>query len=190
MDAPYWSHTHHPHLQVAAGPGGQSPGEPGLADLGEVLKHSVNAEQDLRSLMTSLILFWMLAAPDGHAKNFSLQLLPAGRYRLAPLYDVMSIWPAEGPGPGQWNWQKAKLAMALLGKNRHYLMKSVMPRHFESTARQLGWPVDAPALMRQLGERTPAVIAQVSAHLPAGFNQQVADAIFTRLAASARKLLD
>jgi serine/threonine protein kinase HipA of HipAB toxin-antitoxin module len=30
-----------------------------------------------------------------HAKNFSIRLLPAGRYALTPLYDVMSIWPIE-----------------------------------------------------------------------------------------------
>ena len=166
----------------------ESDGGPGLIQIGEVLQHAVHAEQDLATLMSSQILFWMLAAPDGHAKNFSLQLLPAGRYKLAPLYDVMSIWPVEGSGPNQWNWQKAKLAMALQGKNKHYRLKSIMPRHFDSTATKLGWNVNAHALKQQLAQRTPHVIDQVNATLPTGFNQQVADAVFKQLALSAEKL--
>lgn len=38
----------------------------------------------------------MLAATDGHAKNFSLRILSQGRYQLTPLYDVLSIWPVMG----------------------------------------------------------------------------------------------
>jgi serine/threonine-protein kinase HipA len=69
--------------------------------------------------------FWMMAAPDGHAKNFSLRLLPGGRFQLAPLYDVMSIWPVAGDGGNQWSWHKASLAMAVWGKSRHYRMRDV-----------------------------------------------------------------
>ena len=168
----------------------ESDGGPGLRALGEVLKLSVQPERDLATLFSSQVLFWMLAAPDGHAKNFSLQLLPQGRYRLTPLYDVMSIWPAEGPGPGQWNWHKTKLAMALLGRSRHKLMKSVLPRHFESTVHQLKWNIDPMALMQHLVERTPDVIAQVSASLPPDFDESVAQTIFGQLIKSAEKLSD
>lgn len=38
----------------------------------------------------------MLAAIDGHAKNFSIHLPPEGRFRLTPLYDVISAWPIVG----------------------------------------------------------------------------------------------
>ena len=38
-------------------------------------------------------MFWLLGATDGHAKNFSIFLLPGGRFRLTPLYDVMSAQP-------------------------------------------------------------------------------------------------
>ena len=67
----------------------------------------------------------MLAAPDGHAKNFSIRILPQGRYALTPLYDVMSIWPVEGNGPNQFSMFKAKMAMAVLGKNKHYHFKDI-----------------------------------------------------------------
>jgi serine/threonine-protein kinase HipA len=45
----------------------------------------------------------MLRAPDGHAKNFSIQLQAgtAGRFRLTPMYDVMSAYPVLGEGPNR-----------------------------------------------------------------------------------------
>ena len=39
------------------------------------------------------VAYWLLAATDGHAKNFSVSLGPAGRFALTPLYDVMSLQP-------------------------------------------------------------------------------------------------
>ncbi|MEF3034441.1 HipA domain-containing protein, partial [Pseudomonas aeruginosa] len=73
-------------------------GGPGIADIAARLRLSVNpnAEADLDNFLSAQILFWMLAAIDGHAKNFSLHLLPQGRYRLTPFYDVLSAWPAAG----------------------------------------------------------------------------------------------
>ena len=95
------------------------PGGPGLGVLFNLLQQSVRSEGDLRTLMASQVLFWMLRAPDGHAKNFSIHLLPGGRYRMTPLYDVMSAYPVMGDGPNQWSPRELKLAMALVGKNRH-----------------------------------------------------------------------
>lgn len=89
----------------------------------------------MNTLMASQILFWMLRAPDGHAKNFSIQLLAgAGRFKLTPIYDVMSGYPGIGPGPNQWSEHNLKMAMALLGSNRHYLAHSIQRRHFTSIA--------------------------------------------------------
>jgi serine/threonine-protein kinase HipA len=51
----------------------------------------------------------MLAATDGHAKNFSLRLLAQGRYRLTPLSDVISAWPITGPRQNQLHRKKLKL---------------------------------------------------------------------------------
>jgi len=41
-----------------------------------------------------------------------------GRYRLTPLYDIMSAWPVIGDGPSSFQWQKLKLAMAVGAKKR------------------------------------------------------------------------
>ena len=166
----------------------ESDGGPGLADLASVLSGSVQAEQDLATLLKTQVLFWMLAAPDGHAKNFSIRLLPQGRYALTPLYDVMSIWPAEGSGASQFSIHKAKLAMALLGKNKHYHFKDVQRRHFNSTAAKCFQLPDAEALIEQVLERTPLAIDKVAKKLPSGFPERVAASIFKGLRRSAEQL--
>lgn len=166
----------------------ESDGGPGLVDLATVLSRSERAHQDLGVLLTAQILFWALAAPDGHAKNFSIQLLPQGRYRLAPLYDVMSIWPVEGSGPSQFSWHKTRLAMALLGKNKHYNLKDVQRRHFNSTAVRCFYGGNCEDLIEKVIEATPGAIERVGARLPAGFPLRVANAIFTALARSIDQL--
>lgn len=166
----------------------ESDGGPGLATLAGVLSRSVQAEQDLATLLKSQVLFWMLAAPDGHAKNFSIRLLPQGRYALTPLYDVMSIWPLEGGGAGQYSLHKAKLAMALLGKNKHYHFKDIQRRHFNSTAARCFQRPDAEDVIAQVLERTPAAINNVASKLPSGFPEKVAASIFQGLRRSAEQL--
>ena len=168
----------------------ESEGGPGLRQLFTMVQQSQQAESDLRTLMASQILFWMLRAPDGHAKNFSIQLQAgyAGRFRLTPLYDVMSAYPVMGDGPNQWAEQEIKLAMALLGKNRHYSARSIQRRHFNSTARKVGYAENAEPLIEDMLRRTPDVISQVQAQLPQGFSQQVADKILGGLELAARTL--
>ena len=72
------------------------------------------------SFLKAQIVFWLLAAPDGHAKNFSLFHERGGRYPLTPFYDVLSAWPSGGRSAGKIPRQKLKMAMAVEGKNRHY----------------------------------------------------------------------
>ncbi len=57
------------------------------------------------------VLFWLLAAIDGHAKNFSVFIEPNGKYRLTPLYDILSVYPFIANKSLQK--QKIKMAMAL-----------------------------------------------------------------------------
>jgi serine/threonine-protein kinase HipA len=166
----------------------EAEGGPGLGALFTLLQQSVDAERDLRTLMASQVLFWMLRAPDGHAKNFSIHLLPGGRYRLTPLYDVMSAYPVMGDGPNQWSPRELKLAMALVGKNRHYEAERIQRRHFNSTAKRFGYGESAEPLLQHLIRRTPEVIDQVQRKLPAGFSQQAADKVLGGLQSAARAL--
>lgn len=171
-----------PHLKY------ESDGGPGVRDIAQVLHQSQNAKSDIETLLTAQVLFWMLAAPDGHAKNFSVQILAGGRYHLTPLYDVMSIWPVMGGGPNQWSSHKAKLAMAMVDKNRHYRFNDVQRRHFNAMALQCGYSKGAEPIINRLIEGTEAAIERVSARLPRGFAPQVADTVFKGLRQAAAKL--
>jgi len=166
----------------------EAEGGPGLGVLFNLLQQSVDAERDLRTLMTSQLLFWMLRAPGGHAKNFSIHLLPGGRYRLTPLYDVMSAYPVMGDGPNHWSLRALKLAMALVEKSRHYEAERIQRRHFNSTAKRFGYGETAEPLIQELIECTPAVIDEVQRALPAGFSQQVADKVLGGLQSATRAL--
>ena len=171
-----------PHLKY------ESDGGPGLPDLAAVLRGSERPEQDLTTLLASQVLFWLMAAPDGHAKNFSIRLLPAGRYVLTPLYDVMSIWPIEGRGANQYSLHSAKLAMAMLGKNKHYRFSDVRRRHFNTTAAKCFLRADAEDVIERVLARTTGAIEAVAARLPAGFPERIAATIFTGIERSAQQL--
>lgn len=167
----------------------ENEGGPGLQQMFTLLQQSQQAAIDMRTLMASQLLFWMLRAPDGHAKNFSIQLLAGeGRFKLTPIYDVMSAYPVIGAGPNQWADQDIKMAMALLGKNRHYLARSIMRRHFNSTAKKVGYSDSAEPLLQDFISRTPAVVDKVRADLPAGFSEKVAEKILDGLLDAANAL--
>lgn len=157
-------------------------------DLARVLQQSTEARRDVQTLVSAQILFWLLAAPDGHAKNFSIHLARGGQYRLTPLYDVMSIWPVEGDGGNQWSWHKASLAMAVWGKARHYRMRDVKRTHFDATARLCHYGPDARPLIERVLARTPGAIEEVAAALPEGFPERVAERLFDGLRFSAERL--
>ncbi len=163
----------------------ESDGGPGLSDLAGVLKGSIQVEKDLTTLLTTQLLFWMLAAPDGHAKNFSIRVLPQGRYQLTPLYDVMSIWPVEGNGPNQFSMFKAKMAMAVLGKNKHYLFKDIQRRHFNNIARKCFDRTDSEDVIGRVLESTPIAIEAMKSKLPQDFPNWIAESVFNGLRVSA-----
>lgn len=58
-----------PHLKYEAD------GGPGVRSMAPVLRNSVNSAKALRTFVAMQLLLGMLAAPDGHAKNFSRQRL-------------------------------------------------------------------------------------------------------------------
>jgi serine/threonine-protein kinase HipA len=130
----------------------------------------------------------MLCAPDGHAKNFSVFIQSAGRYSLTPLYDVISAYPILGTGSNQLAPRKVKMAMAALGKNRHYAWAEIQPGHWLSTAAACGLKATAREDIAGLVKRTDGVIRDVSAMLPHGFPVSVAEPIFEGIENAARRL--
>jgi serine/threonine-protein kinase HipA len=109
----------------------QSDGGPGMREIINLLKGSDTPDTDIATFMRANIIFWMLGATDGHAKNFSIFLGPGGRFRMTPLYDVVTAQPSLDAD--QIPRKKFKLAMSA-GKSRHYAIREIMPRHFMQTA--------------------------------------------------------
>ncbi|MFN2767851.1 HipA domain-containing protein, partial [Escherichia coli] len=82
---------------------------PGIEAIMKLLLGSRTTLEDRETFFKSQILFWMLAAIDGHGKNFSIFIEPGTSFRLTPLYDVMSAFPIfEARGI---EVKKAKMAM-------------------------------------------------------------------------------
>ena len=86
-------------------------GGPGVVDIMSLLTASETPFTDRYTFFKTQMLFWLMAAIDGHAKNFSVFLLSGGRYRLTPAYDVLSAHHLAAKG--QIQAQKLKMAMAV-----------------------------------------------------------------------------
>lgn len=170
----------------------QADGGPGIPAIMETLLGSQEAVRDRRNFFKAQLVFWLLAATDGHAKNFSIFHLPGGQYRATPLYDVLSAHPIVGRRKNQIAPQRAKLAMAVRGNGNHYLVDRIQRRHWIAQARQVDLGEDiAQDVVAELIALTPDVIHAVADVLPADFPSGLADSILNgiekqkaRLAAS------
>jgi serine/threonine-protein kinase HipA len=109
----------------------ESDGGPGIPAILKLLAGSDTPASDQYLFLKANIVFWLVGATDGHAKNFSVFLSPGGGYRLTPLYDIVSAEPSLAAHQIRQN--QMKLAMAV-GDHRHYVIKTVAPRHFIESA--------------------------------------------------------
>ncbi|HVZ61499.1 MAG TPA: HipA domain-containing protein [Terriglobales bacterium] len=165
----------------------ESDGGPGIGAIMELLLGAERSSEDRRDFMRTQLVFWMLAAIDGHAKNFNVFLLPGGAYRLTPRYDILSAYPVMGHGRGKLWPQKIRMAMAVQGKNRHYRWNEIRPRHWFETAKRCGFG-DMKSVVDDVIARTPAVIEQVRELIPSGFPGDIAESIFPGITARAKRL--
>ena len=161
---------------------------PGMKRILDLLRGSGRQQHDRRAFLKAQILFWMLAATDGHAKNFSIFHERHAAYRMTPLYDVLSVWPIIGDGPNQLSWHRAKLAMAWRSENAHYRLGDIRRRHFNRVAANLGVGKNAEDIIEKLLADTPKAIDEVRKQLPANFPEQVSGRIFEGLNSSAESL--
>lgn len=167
----------------------QSDGGPGIAQIMQLLLGSDHAEQDRQCFFKTQIIFWVLAATDGHAKNFSIAHLPGGRYRATPIYDVLSAHPVMGKGKNQISPFKAKLAMAVRGSTNYYLFDKIQHRHWLKQAQQVGLgAVIAEQAIQEVIESTASVISQMAQCLPKDFPTDVAEAVFGGMEKQATRL--
>jgi serine/threonine-protein kinase HipA len=156
----------------------ESDGGPGIKDIMTILLGSETATIDRTKFMKSVFLFWVMGAIDGHAKNFSIAIEPAGRYRLTPLYDVMSAYPLAAKR--QLEWQGLKMAMALKGKNHHYKWNMIQTRHWLTMATQCQFnPLIMQTIIEEVCDKMEAVINAVMQSLPPDFPQHISEPIFS-----------
>lgn len=166
-------------LSIPASRKYQSDGGPGIRDVLQFLKASDDPDTDRQLFIKAQIVFWLLGATDGHAKNFSMFLHPGGGFRLTPLYDVMSLQPAYDAKQIKRN--RMKLAMSV-GNQRHYVLDTILPRHFIQSAERAGMPAAAvEQIMDELTDRTPNAIEQVTAHLSRDFPKHISESIIRAL---------
>jgi serine/threonine-protein kinase HipA len=162
----------------------ESDGGPGICDIYELLKGSDSPEEDQKILFKAQIIFWLLGATDGHAKNFSIRLSPGGRFRLTPLYDIISTQPSLEAG--QISQNQMKLAMAV-GTNRHYVVHTILGRHFRQTADRCGFPSKMlNEIVQEIADTGKAKIDETLSKLSAEFPKTMA----TSVANGAKRRLD
>ena len=144
-------------------------GGPGIERILGILSGSEAATLDTTSFVCVQLAFWMLAAPDGHAKNFSLSIRPQEEYRLTPFYDVLSAWPIIGQGPKEWHVSKVGLAMGVRGKSGlHRHLDKIHLTHWKRLAASTGVPGLFETMVAMV-DAVPATLSTVEPQLPADF---------------------
>ncbi len=150
----------------------ENEGGPSMRDILAELARAEQPASDRRLFILAQLVFWLLAATDGHAKNFSIYHRRGGGFGLTPLYDVLSTWPLVGKRADQLDIQELKLAMALRGKTAHYKILEIQPRHFRALADSYpdaeAWPA-----MIELAGRVEQAIKAVERRLPKAFPESV-----------------
>ena len=169
----------------------ESDGGPGIRAGLNLLGSGNNADTDKLTLIKAQLAFWLMAATDGHAKNFSIFLERGGGFHMTPLYDVLSAWPIMGTGPNQVHPRRARLAMALRSKNAQYQnlhLHEISTRHWQTLAQQSGVP-GAFEKMVGLVLQVPDALERAAALLPQGFPQRVFKPIRAGMLAQAEKFM-
>jgi serine/threonine-protein kinase HipA len=157
----------------------QSDGGPDMTAILRLLKGSDSPDDNLAAFMRANIIFWLIGATDGHAKNFSIFLSPGGRFQMTPLYDVLSAQPSLDAK--QIQRKKLKLAMSV-GKSRHYEVAEILPRHFFQTAELAGIESSlVSSIFDDLINNAARASETVVKDLPEGFPQAMVDSILTAL---------
>lgn len=145
----------------------QSDGGPGMVAILDLLKGSDVPAEDQTAFIKAQILFWLLGATDGHAKNFSIFLGPGGTYQLTPFYDVLTAQPSLASH--QIQQKQMKLAMAV-GDKRHYRIDQIHARHFVQTGAEAGLPKSlVPDVVEDIVATASNVIAKLETSLPKNF---------------------
>jgi serine/threonine-protein kinase HipA len=109
----------------------ENEGGPGVAAIILLLRdYSQRPSEDVDRFVAAVALNWILAATDGHAKNYALLHGARGTTRLAPFYDIASYLPYS-----ENRLHRVKLAMKI---GSEYLARRITRSDWEALARSAG----------------------------------------------------
>jgi len=149
----------------------QSEGGPGILEIMDILRGSDEPIDDRRTFFKANILFWLIGATDGHAKNFSLALSSRGRFNMTPLYDVLSVQPSVDKK--NLSHKDFKLAMRV-GQSNQYNVERIRGRHFIDTGVQAGAITE---LFEEIGKSADDAVEKTFSTLPKGFPKALTDSL-------------
>ena len=164
----------------------ESEGGPSIGSALALLSGSAHPGEDQTTFILAQLGFWLLAAIDGHGKNFSIFHQRGGNYSLTPLYDVLSAWPVIGHGRNQLPLERTKLAMAVRGRKPHYRIDEITGRHWRDLSERVG-VANLWNRMQALVAEVPAALERLEATLPADFPERVYQRIRAGVLSQARR---
>lgn len=149
----------------------QQHGGPSMQDCLALLQQSDTPIDDQTTFLKAQIFNWMIAAIDGHAKNYSIFLEGDG-FRMTPLYDIISAAPAHLRT--RFRHKDLQLAMSV-GRRGHYRLDKIAPRHFDETARRANVPLAARhRAFSELASAAPAALQRALTRLPEAVPAEIA----------------
>jgi len=161
----------------------QNEGGPGIVDIMAILRGSDNPGKDRYEFFKTHLIFWLIGATDGHAKNFSLALSTNGRFQLTPLYDVLSLQPLFDKK--QIPHKNFKMAMRV-GRSNQYNVENILGRHFIQTGQKSGLSLETLSeIIDDIAANTDAALNATADSLPEDFP----DELFSSIAAAIKRRL-
>ena len=153
----------------------QNEGGPGISDIMDLLLGSDDPNKDRYDFFKANVLFWLLGATDGHGKNFSISLLPGGRFRMTPLYDVLTVQPTVNAR--QIERKQFRLAMSF-GNSNHYKVANIVGRHIVETGVQSGLSRTViQGLFDELQETSRELVEATFNRLPCDFPEALVSSV-------------
>jgi len=154
----------------------QNVGGPSIVDILRFLSASETPHKDQMTVFKSQVLFWLIGAIDGHAKNFSIFLAPNDGFRLTPIYDILSGQPAFDMN--QIRHKDFRMAMSV-GNSNKYRIDNIYGRHFVETAMTAGLSEDfVRDAIRDIQGQFDEAFENTKASMPEDFPLDIHDSIF------------
>ena len=157
----------------------QNEGGPGIDEIMSILQGSDEPGKDRYDFFKAQILFWLIGATDGHAKNFSLAQSSQGRFRMTPIYDVLTLQPSFD----NKRFPRKDFRMAMrVGDSNQYNVENIRGRHFIHTGVQSGFSRDTvDQIIADISRTADAALAKTARTLSDEFPQNLFESVSAAL---------